>query len=409
MHAARTGNGEGLFDLPRDRRAACPAEPPAPQGGPAASCGAADHAKGGRELVAQLETHLDHLNGEDMGLALEALSHMPEVLDVLWLPGVGKKNRPAGLLRVLCLPPDRERVAQAVLRHTHTLGLRWSLMERIVLPRSSCQWPVAGENLPAKAYALEGLTFVRPEADALAQAARRRGVGVPALRHWQAAGKDAGSAPSPGGVGQAEDRGNALLSGLARYLSPAQMRTLRHARVGIAGAGGLGSNAAVMLARCGVGHLLLVDDDIVEASNLNRQQFWPRHVGMPKVEALAELLREINPSLCLDMRRLRLAPANVDAVLAACPIWVEALDGPADKAMLVERALVSGCRVAAASGLAGWGGPDMMRRRRGRLTLVGDFTSDISSAPPLAPRVTEAAALLADAVLEMLLGNGRAT
>ena len=49
---------------------------------------------------------------------------MPEVLDVLWLPGVGKKNRPCGLLRVLCLPPQQECVTRAVLRHTHTLGLR---------------------------------------------------------------------------------------------------------------------------------------------------------------------------------------------------------------------------------------------------------------------------------------------
>ena len=54
--------------------------------------------------------------------------------------------------------------------------------------------------------------------------------------------------------------------------------------------------------------------------------------------------------------------------------------------------------------MGGYGGAPMSRRNLGNLILVGDFTTDILMAPPLAPRVTEAAALLADAVLEMLLG-----
>mgnify|MGYP006887481521 CR=1 FL=1 len=54
--------------------------------------------------------------------------------------------------------------------------------------------------------------------------------------------------------------------------------------------------------------------------------------------------------------------------------------------------------------MGGYGGPAMQKRRLGRLTLVGDFSTDILTAPPLAPRVTEAAALLADAVLEFVLG-----
>ena len=73
--------------------------------------------------------------------------------------------------------------------------------------------------------------------------------------------------------------------------------------------------------------------------------------------------------------------------------------------MLVERALLDGRMVASASGMGGYGGPAMRKRRLGRLTLVGDFTTDVLAAPPLAPRVTEAAALLADAVLEFILGE----
>lgn len=197
---------------------------------------------------------------------------------------------------------------------------------------------------------------------------------------------------------------NALHTGLARYLSPDQLATLRAARVGIAGAGGLGSNAALMLARSGVGNLVLVDDDVVDASNLNRQQYWPRHVGRPKVEALAELLQELNPEMGVDARRMRLDQNNMAEVLPACPIWVEAFDGPDDKTLLVETALLGGYRIASASGMGGWGGKAMGKRYLGNLVLVGDFSTDILLAPPLAPRVTEAAALLADAVLEMVLG-----
>ena len=143
----------------------------------------ADHTCGGNEAVVQFESHIDHLNGEDLGMALTALSSMPEVLDVLWLPGVGKKNRPAGLLRVLCLPGQRPEVAEAVLRHTHTLGLRVQTLERIVAPRHAAVAEVAGQQLPAKEYVIEGQTYLRPEADALEAAARQRGVGVPALRN----------------------------------------------------------------------------------------------------------------------------------------------------------------------------------------------------------------------------------
>ena len=185
---------------------------------------------------------------------------------------------------------------------------------------------------------------------------------------------------------------NMLRQGLTRYLSPARLEALRAARVGVVGAGGLGSNAVLMLARSGVEHFLLIDDDVVDASNLNRQQFWPRHLGRPKVEALAELVRTC---------RLRIDAANVDELVARCPLWLEAMDGAADKRLLVEKVMLSGRRIASASGMGGFGGKPMQKRVLGNLVLVGDFETDILEYPPLAPRVTEAAALLAaDPLLE---------
>ncbi len=80
------------------------------------------------------------------------------------------------------------------------------------------------------------------------------------------------------------------------------------------------------------------------------------------------------------------------------------------KKTLVEALLRQGHSVVSASGMAGWGGPPMTARRVGtRLTVVGDFITEIGpGCPPMAPRVVMAAALEADAVLSLLLGTGPA-
>lgn len=197
----------------------------------------------------------------------------------------------------------------------------------------------------------------------------------------------------------------AFRAGLARYFDAGQLERLNQAVIGIAGVGGLGSNCAVLLARCGVGGFALVDDDFVEASNLNRQHYWPDQVGMPKVAALAAELARLNAGLRLETRQERLGPDNLAAILPCADIWVEALDGPAAKKMFVEAALLAGRSVAAASGICGYGGEPLQKRRLGRLTVVGDFRTGLCDAPPLAPRVAQAAALLADCVLELVLGR----
>ena len=68
-------------------------------------------------------------------------------------------------------------------------------------------------------------------------------------------------------------------------------KKLKASSVGIAGIGGLGSNAAVALARAGIGRLTLVDFDNVEKTNLDRQYYFLDQVGKPKVEALRDNIR----------------------------------------------------------------------------------------------------------------------
>lgn len=191
---------------------------------------------------------------------------------------------------------------------------------------------------------------------------------------------------------------------LASHLTPAERSRLKAAHVGIAGAGGLGSNAAFMLARSGVGQITIVDHDCVEASNLNRQIYCAADIGSPKALALKAALLSLRPDMTVNAIVARLDALNAPALFVGTPLVIEALDDPGAKKMLIEALLADGHHVIGASGLAGWGGSPMERRNLGRLIMVGDFRNGTAPGlPPMAPRVCMAAAMQADAVLGLLL------
>ncbi|MDE5832780.1 MAG: sulfur carrier protein ThiS adenylyltransferase ThiF [Desulfovibrio sp.] len=196
-----------------------------------------------------------------------------------------------------------------------------------------------------------------------------------------------------------------LRDGLARYLPEDKREKLAAASIGIAGAGGLGSNVALLLARSGIEKMLVIDKDRVDASNLNRQQYWPRHLGMRKTEALRELLLELNPRMEIEIYNDEIDAGNLDALIRRRDIWIEALDGAELKRRFAERAAARAAFVAAASGICGIGGDPLMKRKLGNLLIVGDYQSDLCDAPPFAPRVIQAAALMADGVLEYILDS----
>lgn len=185
-------------------------------------------------------------------------------------------------------------------------------------------------------------------------------------------------------------------------------RALSAKTVGIAGAGGLGSNCAQALARAGIGRLIVVDFDAVSASNLDRQFYFLDQVGMPKVEALAANLARIDPAVAVRAVNARLDPDLARRLFSGCDAVVEALDDAGAKAMLIETILtfMPGMPLVAASGLAGWGASDQLRvHRMGGFTLVGDQSREVGpAAAPMAPRVCAVAALQANEVLELLLG-----
>ena len=191
------------------------------------------------------------------------------------------------------------------------------------------------------------------------------------------------------------------------YLTPQQRKILEHARIGVAGLGGLGSNVLCHLVRAGVRRFTAADFDVVSASNLNRQFFFADQVGRKKTAALAENLRRIDPELELDFRDLKLTGENTQELFADCDVVVEAFDKADAKTMLIGALADTGIPVVAASGLAGFGKSNDIRVRKAgkKLDLIGDLVSGISAElAPASPRVGIAAAMEANTVVAILLG-----
>ena len=190
------------------------------------------------------------------------------------------------------------------------------------------------------------------------------------------------------------------------YLTPEERAALESARVGIAGAGGLGSNCAMHLVRAGVKHLTVVDFDVVNESNLNRQFFFRDQIGQKKVEAIKANLLRIEPDADIRAVDMRLDASSAREVFADCGIVVEAFDAVDAKVMLVSAFASSGKKLVTASGLAGWGRSNAMRvRKMGNIVAIGDGETSVGDgAAPVSPRVGIAAAMEANAVVSLLLG-----
>ena len=190
------------------------------------------------------------------------------------------------------------------------------------------------------------------------------------------------------------------------YLTPEERAALESVRVGIAGAGGLGSNCAMHLVRSGVKHITIVDFDVVNESNLNRQFFFRDQIGQKKVEAIKANLLRIEPDADIRAVDIRLDASSAREIFADCGIVVEAFDAVDAKVMLVSAFASSGKKLVTASGLAGWGRSNAMRvRKMGNIVAIGDGETAVgANAAPASPRVGIAAAMEANAVVSLLLG-----
>jgi len=195
---------------------------------------------------------------------------------------------------------------------------------------------------------------------------------------------------------------NQFEQGLQRYLDAGLLAFLRTVRIGIIGAGGLGSNCAMHLVRSGFSDLVLADADMIDPSNLNRQHFVLTQVGSPKVLALRDNLLAVNPSARITAHQLRVDAGNMADLFESCQAVVEAVDEAGTKKLIIETLVPTGRLVVSASGLGGFGRTGEMRVRtvRPNLIVVGDHSTPCGGpTPPLSPGVGMAAAMQADVIL----------
>ena len=188
-------------------------------------------------------------------------------------------------------------------------------------------------------------------------------------------------------------------------------KKLKKSTIGIAGLGGLGSNAAISLARAGIGKIVLVDFDIVEESNLSRQYYFLDQIGKLKVDALKDNIKKINPEIIVETYNIKLQKGSMDKPFKEVDLIIEALDNAETKTAFIEEILtkLKDKPIVAASGVTGWGHSDRITTKKlGNLCMCYDELAKSSDDDILiAPRVILMANWEANLAIEVLLGEDK--
>lgn len=120
-------------------------------------------------------------------------------------------------------------------------------------------------------------------------------------------------------------------------ISASEQLKLAQSQVAVIGAGGLGGHVIILLARIGVGRLIVADADRFDETNLNRQILCNQDtLGRSKSRTAADAVASVNPGVKVEPHMLRISDANVDAILAGADVVVDALDNVPDRQMLQE-------------------------------------------------------------------------
>ena len=199
---------------------------------------------------------------------------------------------------------------------------------------------------------------------------------------------------------------NLFEQGLLKYFTADQLHSIQSQKIGIGGAGGLGSNVAMILVRSGFKRLEILDHDVVDASNLNRQQYFYNEIGQAKVRITQQRLLDINPDLELFIHQVKWTPETAEHYFQNCDIIMEAFDVAESKFQFVQAYQNQAKFVVSGNGMAGLSIKQPMTvRKLGNIYVVGDGSTDAAEGhPPLAPRVTACAAKMAEIVLDLTLG-----
>lgn len=200
-----------------------------------------------------------------------------------------------------------------------------------------------------------------------------------------------------------EDLKNLLI---ARH-TPNIHSKLEQGKVAILGLGGLGSNIAISLARIGVGKLVLADFDVVEPSNLNRQQYFIDDIGKNKTDALKENIKRINPFINIKTHNIFITKDNMEH-FNDVDIIIEAFDNPKYKAQICNYVLLNmkDKYLIASSGMAGYYDSNIIttKKIRDKFYICGDFINEAKIGEGLmAPRVSICANHMANIATKILI------
>ncbi len=204
---------------------------------------------------------------------------------------------------------------------------------------------------------------------------------------------------------------NVFETSLTHYMNDSTLEILQNVVVGIAGAGGLGSNIAHAIVRMGVCNFVVCDFDKVEGHNLNRQNYTIDDIGKYKVCATADILKKINSHINIKTYTEKITEENIVEIFANCDIVFEAFDSAECKKMMLEKLYDSGKILVFGNGLAGIeviNSPGLKIKNVGKnIFIVGDNQTGVDkNNPPFAPKVMATASLMAGVGIEAIIKKG---
>lgn len=126
-----------------------------------------------KDTIIKMETNIDDCSGEVLGFVMERLMKAG-ARDVHYVPVFMKKNRPAWVLNVICKEEDIETLQNIIFEETTTIGIRYSRMERTILPRETRTLPTPWGEVLAKVCILNGKEQLYPEYESVAQLSREK-------------------------------------------------------------------------------------------------------------------------------------------------------------------------------------------------------------------------------------------
>ena len=126
-----------------------------------------------KDTIIKMETNIDDCSGEVLGFVMERLMKAG-ARDVHYVPVFMKKNRPAWVLNVICKEEDMEMLQNIIFEETTTIGIRYSILERTILPRETRTLPTPWGEVQVKVCTLNGKEQLYPEYESVAQLSREK-------------------------------------------------------------------------------------------------------------------------------------------------------------------------------------------------------------------------------------------